>query len=77
MPTIKKNLIYQNVHQLLIILLPVVLAPYLSRVLGAEGTGVYSYTFSVTSCCVYFAMRGINPHGARASARAGGGGRDT
>ncbi|MDR0221934.1 MAG: flippase [Oscillospiraceae bacterium] len=72
MPTIKKNLLYQNAYQLLTILIPLALAPYLSRVLGAEGIGVYSYTFSVTTYFVYFAMLGINHHGARAIASVGG-----
>jgi O-antigen/teichoic acid export membrane protein len=68
MPTIKKNLLYQNLFQLTIILIPLILAPYLSRVLGAEGIGVYSYTFSITTYFVYFAMLGINHHGARSIA---------
>ncbi|MDR2559177.1 MAG: flippase [Oscillospiraceae bacterium] len=65
MPAIKKNLLYQSLYQLLIILVPLALSPYLSRVLGAEGIGIYSYTFSIVTYFVYFAKLGLAHHGAR------------
>ena len=65
MPSLKKNFLYQSLYQLLIILLPLALAPYVSRVLGAENIGVYSYTFSIATYFVYFAKLGLNHHGAR------------
>ena len=42
MPSLKKNVAYNFAYQLLILILPLVTAPYLSRVIGAEGVGVYS-----------------------------------
>ncbi|MCL2697120.1 MAG: flippase [Oscillospiraceae bacterium] len=65
MPTIKKNFVYQSIYQLLVILVPLALAPYLSRVLGAEGIGVYSYTLSIATYFVFFSKLGLAHHGAR------------
>ena len=59
----KINLIYQSLYQILIIILPIVTAPYVSRVLGANGIGQYSYSYSVVSYFVIFAMLGINNYG--------------
>ena len=38
--SITKNYIYNLAYQILIILLPIITAPYLSRVLGAENIGI-------------------------------------
>ena len=43
MHTITKNYLYNAAYQLLVLLCPIVTAPYLSRVLGAENLGIYSY----------------------------------
>ncbi|NLE05428.1 MAG: flippase, partial [Crenarchaeota archaeon] len=51
------------VYQILIIFLPLVTAPYVSRVLGTENIGLYSYSYSVASYFVLFAMLGINNYG--------------
>lgn len=59
----KKNLAYQIVYQILIIFLPLVTAPYVSRVLGSENIGLYSYSYSVVSYFVLFAMLGMNNYG--------------
>ncbi|NCC54411.1 MAG: hypothetical protein EOM11_02875, partial [Erysipelotrichia bacterium] len=41
---ILKNFIYNVAYQVLIMILPLITAPYIARVLGAELIGVYSYT---------------------------------
>ena len=68
MVSLKKNIIYQSIYQLLISLLPLLVAPYISRVLGAENIGVYSYVNSIVGYFVFFAILGINYHGNRAIA---------
>ncbi|MCL2019665.1 MAG: flippase [Oscillospiraceae bacterium] len=68
MPTIKKNFFYQSLYQLLITLLPLAIAPYVSRVLGAENIGIYSFTFSIVTYFIYFARLGITEHGSRSIA---------
>lgn len=67
---IRNNFIYNVAYQLLQIILPLVTAPYLSRVLGAGQLGQYSYTYSVANYFVLFAMLGVNNYGNRCVARA-------
>lgn len=66
--SIKKNFIYNAVYQILIIVFPLVTSPYISRVLGVEGLGIYSYRYSVANYFVIFAMLGISTHGNRSIA---------
>ncbi len=62
---LKKNISYNFIYQLLILFLPFVTAPYLSRVIGANGIGIYSYTHSIGVYFTYFIMLGLNNHGNR------------
>lgn len=71
MTNVKKNISYQTIYQILTTALPLITAPYLSRVLGASQQGVYSYTNSVVSYFSLFAMLGIVNHGTRAIASCG------
>lgn len=71
--SVKKNFLYNVVYQILTLVLPLVTAPYLSRVLGAEGLGTYSYTYAVANYFVLFAMLGVNNYGNREIAMAHGG----
>lgn len=72
MTNIKKNIIYNVIYQALLIILPLATAPYLSRVLGPNQLGQYSYTYSVANYFVLFAMLGVNNYGNRCVARARG-----
>ena len=65
MSGVKKNFIYNTAYQILVILLPLVTTPYISRTLGATGIGVYSYHFSIARYFVVFAMLGLNNYGNR------------
>ena len=56
MGEIKKNLIYNVTYQILVIILPFITAPYISRVLGAHNVGVYSYTQAFANYFYLFAM---------------------
>lgn len=68
--SVKKNFLWNASYQVLVVLAPLVTTPYLSRVLGAERVGVYSYTYSVTNYFVLFAMLGMNNYGVRIIASA-------
>ena len=68
MSSIKKNLGYQTMYQLLATALPLLTTPYLSRVLGAEQVGVFSYTHSVVTYFSLFAMLGTINYGTRSIA---------
>lgn len=65
---IKKNFIYNLTYQILIMILPFITTPYISRIVGADGVGIQSYTFSIANYFVLFAMLGINNHGNRSIA---------
>lgn len=45
--------------------MPLITAPYLARVIGVNGVGIYSYTFTVAEYFVYFALLGVNNYGNR------------
>lgn len=51
--SIKRNYIYNIIQQVLTLLTPLITTPYISRVIGAEKIGTYSY---ISSIVVYFAL---------------------
>lgn len=65
MNSIKKNYIYNTLLQILLLIVPIITTPYLTRVIGAEGLGVYSYYFSIASYFVIFIKLGIDNYGNR------------
>lgn len=65
MGKIIKNYIYNLIYQLVALLVPLVTAPYLVRVLGAEGTGTYAYVNSLTALVTSIVMLGIFNYGNR------------
>lgn len=67
--SIKVNFLYQVCYQVLILALPFITSPYVSRVLGAEGLGKYSYSYSVAYYFVLVSMLGVLNYGNRAIAR--------
>ncbi len=69
MSNIKKNYIYNVLYQILIIILPLITAPYISRIIGAEKLGVYSYSYSIAQYFVLFTMLGVNNYGNRSIAQ--------
>lgn len=68
MSSVKKNLGYQTVYQILATCLPLITSPYLSRVLGAKQLGIYSFTNSVVLYFTLFAMLGTVNYGTRSIA---------
>lgn len=50
-----KNYLYNLAYQIFCILVPLVTTPYISRILGAQNIGIYSYTLSVST---YFIVAG-------------------
>lgn len=64
--SIKKNFIYNLSYQILALLTPLVVTPYVSRVLAVEGVGLYSYAHSIVSYFVLIAVLGTTTYGQRA-----------
>lgn len=63
--SIKKNYLYNVSYQVLLLVVPFITIPYLSRILGAAGIGTYSYTESIVSYFTLFATLGIATYGKR------------
>ena len=63
--SVSKNYLYNMAYQILAILLPLITTPYLSRVLGAESIGIYSYTYSIATYFVLFGTLGVALYGQR------------
>lgn len=68
MSSIRKNFLYNTAYQILLILLPLITTPYISRVLGAERIGVYTYTYTLVNYFVLAAMLGVKNYGNRSIA---------
>ena len=63
--SIRNNTIYQFIYQFIILVIPLVISPYLTRVLGSNGLGEFTYVNSVSYYFVLFANLGIAKHGQR------------
>lgn len=63
--SITKNYIYNLLYQIIVLILPLITTPYISRVLGARNIGIYSYTISITTYFILFGSLGIAMYGQR------------
>lgn len=62
---LKKNIALSTIYQILALILPLSTAPYVSRVLGVENIGVYSYTHSYIQFFMLFGALGTISYGSR------------
>ncbi len=62
---IAKNYAYNVAYQLLVIVAPLITAPYVSRVLHSDGIGVYSYTQTIATAFALVAGLGFSIYGQR------------
>lgn len=62
---ILKNYFYNVIYQILVIIIPLITTPYISRVLGVENVGIYSYVSAVSAYFVTFSQLGLNLYGRR------------
>ena len=63
-----RNVVYQTLYQILAVITPLITSPYISRVLGAEGLGEYSFAWTNALYFTLFAMLGVTTYGVRAIA---------
>ena len=63
--SIGKNYILNTTYQLVGVVIPLFTLPYLSRTLGAEGIGLYSFNNSIVSYFVLLAALGTGTFGKR------------
>ena len=65
----KKNFIYNTIYQIFIMIIPLITAPYLARVVGADGVGTYSYTYSIVYYFMLLTHLGVTNYGNRSIAK--------
>ena len=63
--SVTKNYIYNLTYQILILILPLVTTPYISRILGAQNIGIFSFTTSISAYFILFGSLGIALYGQR------------
>ena len=68
-PSVRLNFVLSMAYQVLIVILPMITAPYLARVLGAAKNGIYSFTASYQTYFSMFAALGTVSYGSREIAR--------
>lgn len=69
MKSVLKNYLYNSLHQILVMLVPLITTPYLTRTLGEMGIGTYSYSLSITSYFMLFILMGLENYGNREIAK--------
>lgn len=66
--SLSKNYIYNLIYQILVVIIPIILIPYLSRVLEPSGTGLYAFNYTIVTYLSYFALLGVQLYGTKAIA---------
>ena len=61
--SIIKNYIYSLIYQIIVMIIPLITTPYLSRILGANNIGIYSYTLSIVTYFVLVGSLGVSLYG--------------
>lgn len=62
---LKFNYILNTAYQVLVLIVPLITTPYISRTLGANSIGIYSYTYSIISYFMLFAVMGTSTYAQR------------
>ena len=63
--SIANNFVLQFLYRILIYVAPLVVSPYLTRVIGNKGLGVYQYSYTIAYYFVLLSMLGIEKYGQR------------
>ena len=67
--SLRRNYLYTVAMQAVSMVTPLITAPYVARVLGADGVGAYSYVLSVATAFSLFAALGLSAYGLREVSR--------
>jgi len=68
--SVKVNYAYNLAYEIFVLLTPLITTPYISRVLGPSGVGVYSFTHSLVQYFLVFGNLGVATYGQMAIAAA-------
>lgn len=69
MNKVKSNILYNMAYQILILIVPLITTPYISRVLLPDGIGYYSITVAITKYFIIFSHLGMANYGNRCIAK--------
>lgn len=67
--SIANNFVFQFLYQTWLLIIPLIIAPYLTRVLGDTALGIFTYVNSVAYYFILFANLGISRYGQRVIAK--------
>ena len=65
MASIKKNFIYNTSYRILLLIIPIITTPYITRILGPDGIGIYAFSYSIASYFMMFVKMGLDNYGSR------------
>ena len=65
---ISKIIVYSSLYEVLVIIVPLIVSPHVSRALGVEGIGVYSFSLAVANYFKRASMLGVLKFGNRSIA---------
>lgn len=65
MSKISKNYLYNLIYQVVVLILPLLITPYVARVLGAHQLGIYDYVNSIVTLIYTLGLLGIGHYGNR------------
>lgn len=65
---IRRNFVFNVIYQFLVVLTPLITAPYIARVLGANNIGQFSFAYTIVCYFVIFAYLGYQNYAQRAIA---------
>ena len=63
--SIKRNYFYNLIYEVVMIITPLITTPHVSRALGADGVGIYSFTYSIVTYFILLAGLGTTRYGQR------------
>ncbi|MCQ2795696.1 MAG: polysaccharide biosynthesis C-terminal domain-containing protein [Bacilli bacterium] len=67
-PNLRRNFVFNVIYQVLVVLTPLITAPYIARVLGANNIGEFSFAYTLVCYFVIFAYLGFQNYAQRAIA---------
>lgn len=65
---LKKNVVYSIIYQIMMIILPLIMTPYIARVFGADGVGAYTVANTIAGYFLQASMMGVSTYGNRSVA---------
>jgi O-antigen/teichoic acid export membrane protein len=63
--SVLKNYSYNLIYQITLIVIPIITIPYVSRILGSSGLGIFAYTGSIVQYFLIFANLGLSIYASR------------